>query len=250
MNLLTNKVALVTGAGSGMGRAIALKYAREGARVVVSDLADAQGQETVDQILAAGGEAVYQHADVSSYDDHLALVAAARTAFGKLDIACNSAGVNFGHAKVADVTLDTWHKIMAINLTGMFYAVKAQIPALLENGGGAIVNIASVAGQIGNPYDAPYTASKHGVVGLTKVIALDYALQNIRANVVGPGSIRTPMLTNALSQEQLKVLADRHPLQRLGEATEVANLVSWLSSDEAGFVTGGFYPVDGGYLAT
>ena len=247
--LLDSKVALVTGAGSGIGRDIAYQLAREGARVVVSDIDDAGGQETVAQILRRDGRAVYQHADTSRPSDHEALVAAAVAAFGGLHVAVNNAGIGGPLAATGEYPVDGWDKVIAINLSGVFYGMRHQIPAILGHGGGSIINIASVLGQVGFRSSSAYVAAKHGVVGLTRAAALEYGPQKIRVNAVGPGFIRTPLVEKSLAPEALEMLEGKHALGRLGESPEVAELVTWLASPKASFVTGGYYPVDGGYLA-
>jgi NAD(P)-dependent dehydrogenase (short-subunit alcohol dehydrogenase family) len=248
--LLENKTAVVTGAGSGIGRAVALAFAREGARVVVSDLDEQGGQETVRLIAQAhrNAESAFVRADASSPQDNEALVGAAVERFGALHVACNNAGIGGEHSEVADYSLEGWRKIIEINLSGVFYGMRAQIPRILEAGGGAVVNMASILGQVGDVKIAGYVAAKHGVVGLTKVAALEYSARGVRVNAVGPGYIETPLI-NSLEREQLRGLAARHPIGRLGRAEEVAELVLWLSSDRAGFVTGAYYAVDGGFLA-
>lgn len=246
--LLKGKTALVTGAGNGIGRAIALTYAAEGANVVVSDINDDWGRETVALIEGKGGRAIYQRADTSQPADHDALIAAAKRAFGRLDVACNNAGVSGEFTPTAETTDEQWKRVIDINLSGVFYGVRAQIRAMLETGGGAIVNISSIAGQIGIEGITPYTAAKHGIVGLTKTVAWEYGKQGIRINAVGPAFINTTLVQNVPPdvREQLKAM---HALGRLGETEEVANLVAWLSSDKASFITGSYYAADGGYLA-
>ncbi|HUQ08148.1 MAG TPA: glucose 1-dehydrogenase [Kofleriaceae bacterium] len=248
-NLLNNKVALVTGAGSGIGRDIAYQLAGEGARVVVSDINDAGGEETVAQIRARDGHAFYHRADTSRPRDNEALVAAAVKQFGGLHVAVNNAGIGGPQALAGEYPLDGWDKVIAINLSGVFYGMRYQIPAMLSSGGGSIVNIASILGQVGFRNSPAYVAAKHGVVGLTRAAALDYGTQKVRINAVGPGFIRTPLVEKSLSAEALQHLEGQHAMNRLGESTEVAELVTWLASDRASFVTGGYYPVDGGYLA-
>lgn len=248
---LTNRTAIVTGGASGIGRAVALAYAREGARVVVSDIDEEGGAETVGLIeeeAASGAEAVFVRADVSSPDDHEALVEAAVERFGALHIACNNAGIGGELARVGEMSLDGWRKVISINLDGVFYAMHAQIPRMLEAGGGTIVNMASILGQVGTANSAAYVAAKHGVVGLTKSAALEYASRGIRVNAVGPGYIDTPLL-ESLPDEARGALVDLHPIGRLGTAGEVAGLVTWLSGEGASFVHGAYFPVDGGYLA-
>lgn len=249
MDLLLNKVAIITGAASGIGKAIAILLAKEGAKVIVSDLQEEPGKQVVDEILQQGGEAFFVKADTSSVQDNENLVKAAVTKYGRLDIAVNNAGIGGPLMPTGEYPIDGWNKVIAINLSGVFYGMRFQIPAMLKSGGGAIVNISSILGQVGMKGAPAYVAAKHGLVGLTKNAALDHATQNIRVNAVGPGYIRTPMLTNNLDQKMLDGLAALHPVGRIGEAEEVAELVLWLSSDKASFVTGSYYAVDGGYLS-
>jgi NAD(P)-dependent dehydrogenase (short-subunit alcohol dehydrogenase family) len=245
---LKDKVAIVTGAGSGIGREVALQFAAAGARVVVSDIAEAGGQETTKQIAAKGGSALFVKADASKPGDHEALVAETVKRFGALHVAVNNAGVGGPGAPTGEYPLDGWDKVIAINLSGVFYGMRYQIPAMKAAGSGSIVNISSILGQVGFRNSPAYVSAKHGVVGLTKNAAIEYAQENIRANVVGPGFIRTPLL-DSMSEQTLKNIAALHPMNRLGTVTEVANLVLWLASDQASFVTGAYFAVDGGYLA-
>ncbi|TFB69805.1 glucose 1-dehydrogenase [Cryobacterium glaciale] len=245
--MLKSKSALVTGAGAGIGRAIAVSYAAEGARVLVSDIDDEAGQRTVDIISAAGGIAAFHHADVSSLADNENLVAAVLQRWGTLDIACNNAGIAPPSTPLADVSEELWLKILAVDLSSVFYGLRSQIPAMIKSGGGAIVNISSILGQVAFSGVGPYVAAKHGVVGLTKSAALEYAAQGIRAVAVGPAFIKTGLETHLDEQSRLS-LDSLHPVGRMGEPEEVAELVSWLSSDRASFVNGGYFPVDGGYL--
>jgi NAD(P)-dependent dehydrogenase (short-subunit alcohol dehydrogenase family) len=187
-------------------------------------------------------------ADASRAEDHEALIAAADNAFGRLDVACNNAGIRGDAALTADLAIEEWHRVIDINLTGVFLGVRAQLRAMLRTGGGAIVNVASILGQVGRERIAPYVCAKHGVVGLTKTVALEYGAAGIRINAVGPGYINNSW-TQRHDEPHRAALAGMHALGRLGEADEVAELVVWLSSERASFVTGSFYPVDGGYLA-
>lgn len=249
MGLLQDKVAIVTGAGSGIGRAVALSYAREGARVVVSDIDVEGGNKTVEMIKEMKGEAIFFPSDSSTPEGNEALVNKALEAYGKLDIACNNAGIGGLAALTGDYTLEDWKKVIDINFNGVFYGCKYQLKAMEANGSGAIVNMASIHGLVAAPMSSAYTSSKHGIVGLTKNIGAEYGAKNIRCNAVGPAYIKTPLLDNNLTQEQLDFLVTKHPIGRLGEPEEVAEFVTFLSSNKASFMTGAYYVVDGGYTA-
>jgi NAD(P)-dependent dehydrogenase (short-subunit alcohol dehydrogenase family) len=245
---LKDKAAIVTGAGSGIGREVAVVFARAGARVVVSDIAEANAQETVKQIMSAGGTAHFVKADTSKPADNEALVGETVKKFGALNIAVNNAGIGGPGAFTGDYPIDGWDKVIAVNLSGVFYGMRYQIPAMITAGGGSIVNMSSILGQVAFRGSPAYVAAKHGLLGLTKTAAVEYAQQNIRINSVGPGFIRTPLL-ETMNEETLKAIAAMHPMNRLGTVAEVAGMVLWLASGQASFVTGAYFAVDGGYLA-
>lgn len=248
MKLLESKVAVITGAGSGIGKAISLLYAKEGAKIVVSDIDEKAGNEVVSEIKAGGGEAAFVKADTSKPDDSKSLTEQAVKQFGGLHIAVNNAGIGGPINLLGEYPIDGWDKVISINLSGVFYGLRYQIPEMLKSGGGSIVNIASILGKVGTKGSAAYVAAKHGVIGLTEAAALEYADQKIRVNSIGPGYILTPLL-NSLDDATMKALVGLHPMGRLGTSQEVAELALWLNSDKASFVTGGYYNVDGGYLA-
>lgn len=250
MPKLDSGVAMVTGAASGIGRACALFYARDGASVVVSDVDEEGGEETVRQIEAAGGSAMFVRADVSKPTNCERLVARTVERYGKLDFACNNAGIGGESAPTGEYEPADWVRVIDINLSGTFYCMRYQIPAMLERGGGSIVNMASILGSVGFASAPAYTAAKHGMLGLTRAAAIEYAQQGIRVNAVGPAFIRTPLIAELeADKDTLDMLVSLHPIGRLGESEEVAELVVFLSSDAASFITGSYYPVDGGYLA-
>jgi NAD(P)-dependent dehydrogenase (short-subunit alcohol dehydrogenase family) len=248
MKLLEKKVAIITGAGSGIGRATAVLFANEGAKVVVSDINEENGRKVVGEINQNGGEAFFIKADTSKPEDNETLVKQAIEKYKTLDIAVNNAGIGGPLGPTGEYPLDGWKKVIDINLSGVFYGLRYQIPAMLKNGG-SIVNIASILGAAGTKFSPAYVAAKHGVVGLTKAAALEYADKKIRINSVGPGYIKTPLVMNTLDKPVLDALVGLHPIGRLGESGEIAELILWLASPKSSFVTGSYYPADGGYLA-
>lgn len=248
MKQLENKVAIVTGASSGIGKSAASLLAAEGAKVVIADINEKGGQEAVEEIKKEGGEAFFIKADSSQAKDNEALVAKTLEQYGSLHIAVNNAGIGGPLGLTGEYTIEGWQKVIDINLSGVFYGLRYQIPAMQQSGGGSIINVASILGQAGTRQSPAYVAAKHGVVGLTKAAALEYADKGIRVNSIGPGYIQTPLL-DSLDEPTMKALIGLHPIGRLGKAEEVAELILWLASSKASFVTGSYYPVDGGYLA-
>ena len=248
---LEGKVALVTGAGSGIGRASALAFVREGARVVVVDVNAGGGEGTMDLIEEAGGQAAFVKADVSIATDVAAMVEQTVTTYGRLDCAFNNAGIGSTGVPLQDETEAEWDLVMSINLRGVWLCLKHEIPQMLKQGGGAIVNTASVAGLVGLRGSGSYVAAKHGVMGLTRTAALELAQNNIRVNAVCPGLIRTPLVGRGIARmpgrEEMLLAAE--PVGRYGEPSEVAEAVVWLCSDAASFVTGHAMAVDGGWVA-
>lgn len=247
---LDGRVAVITGAGSGIGRACALAFAREGARVVVSDVVVEGGNETVNLIKRANGEAAFVTCDVTQPQEIEALFNGVATQYGQLDCAVNNAGIGGTLAPTADYPLDNWRKVLDINLTAPWLCMKYEIQQMLKTGRGAIVNMASILGVTGTAFSGAYVAAKHGLVGATQTAALEYSKQGIRINAVCPGYIETPLLTNAgLDSQIMQNLVNLHPIGRLGKPEEVAELVLWLCSDASSFVTGTAMLVDGGYTA-
>ncbi|MCA3340128.1 MAG: SDR family NAD(P)-dependent oxidoreductase [Alphaproteobacteria bacterium] len=251
---LEGKSALVTGGASGIGRATALAFAREGARVAVADILEEAAQNTVSEIKAMGGQALAIACDVTDDDAVKAMIAATADAFGGLDCAFNNAGiapyqVNAGGQKIADVAPEAWRRLIDVNLTGVWLCLRHEVAQMRAQGsGGVIINTASILGLIGSATSSAYVAAKHGVVGLTKTAAADHAEDNIRVNAVCPGYIETPMTEETMRRRGERILA-RVPMARMGQASEIAEAVVWLCSPKASFVTGVSWAVDGGYTA-
>lgn len=248
MLLLEGKVALVTGGASGIGRAAAIAFAREGARVAVADVAEQGGRETVEIIAGRGGEAMFVHADMLKHDDIRRMVADTEARFGRLDCAFNNAGHRGGSTNVVDCTEQEWDLVVGLNLKAVWLCMKHEIPVMLKNGGGAIVNTSSGLGNFAAPLTASYATSKHGVVGLTRSAAVDFGPQNIRVNALLPGATDTPMLAPAArgSNLNLQDMTRRIPLRRLGTPEDQAEAVVWLCSDRSAFTTGLSLICDGG----
>jgi NAD(P)-dependent dehydrogenase (short-subunit alcohol dehydrogenase family) len=249
--LVEGKIALVTGGGSGIGRATSLALAKEGAKVAVSDIVVVGGEETVRLIQAAGGEATFIKADVAKAAEVEALIKKVIETYGRLDCAFNNAGIEGSMTSTTDCSEENFDRTIAVNLKGVWLCMKYEIPQMLKQGGGAIVNTASVAGLVGFQGLPAYVASKHGVNGLTKTAALEYAKQGIRVNAVCPGVIHTPMLDRLFSSQPAagETIAALEPVGRLGKPEEIAAAVVWLCSDAASFVTGLPMAVDGGLIA-
>jgi NAD(P)-dependent dehydrogenase (short-subunit alcohol dehydrogenase family) len=250
------RVALVTGAASGIGLETARAFAACGAKVALADLPGEAGESAARALREAGAQATFIGVDVADAQSAADMVAATLKQFGRLDCAVNNAGISGGGGGARTPTptgeydLKSWRRVMSINLDGVFYCLRAELPAMLESGGGSIVNMASILGTVGFAHAPAYTASKHGVVGLTKVAALEYSARNIRVNAVGPGFIETPMTAPIRSADASRdMITAMHPIGRLGQPQEIASLVLFLCSEAASFITGAYYVDDGGYTA-
>lgn len=244
----SGKVALITGGGSGIGEATALMFAENGAKVAVSDYNEKNGLAVCEKIKDNGGVAEFIFADVSKDEDCQKLINFVFEKFGKIDFACNNAGIGGESNLTADYSIQSWQKVIDTNLNSVFYCMKYQLQLMLKNGGGSIVNMGSILSKVAFEGAPAYVAAKHGLIGLTQTAAAEYGKQNIRVNSIGPAFIKTPLLDN-MSEEILAFLETKHPIGRLGRAEEVAELVLWLSSEASSFVTGAYYPIDGGYLS-
>ena len=249
MNAFKGKVAIVTGGASGIGEAIARDLAKGGAKVIVADQNKEHADTVVEEIRAGGGTAEGFAVNVAHAEEVERMVAFAVKTYGALHLAVNNAGIGGPIAPVADYPLDGWKSVIDINLNGVFFCVKYEIAAMLKSGGGAIVNMASILGSVGTPGSSAYVTAKHGLLGLTKATALEYAQQGIRVVAVGPGYIDTPLLSNNLDAATLGMLAGLHPVGRIGRSEEVSALTCFLLSDAASFITGSYHLVDGGYTA-
>jgi len=250
MNGIQDAVAIVTGGSTGIGHAAALRFAAEGANVVVADVNVDDGEQTVAEIREAGGEATFVEADVSDETDAEAMVQTAVDTYGGLDFAFNNAGIEGESDPSSEQPTSNWDRVIDVNLKGVFLGMRAQIPAMLEDGGGSIVNTASIAGVVGFPGLSPYVASKHGVIGLTKTAALEYGRDGVRINAICPGVIETPMVQRSQEEtpEQMEQVTAATPMGRLGQPEEIGDAAVWLCSDDASFVTGESLVIDGGYV--
>jgi NAD(P)-dependent dehydrogenase (short-subunit alcohol dehydrogenase family) len=249
MDRLKNKIALITGGGSGIGRSTCLLFASEGAKVTVADYVVDGGNETVRQIKAAGGEAVFVQADVSKSTDVQHMVATTVKTYGRIDVLFNNAGIEGPSAKLANYKEEDWDRVIAIDLTSVYLGMKYVIPEMVKQGGGVIISTASVAGLVGFPGSGAYAAAKAGVINMTRMVALEYADKNIRVNCICPGIIDTPMVDRVVGGRPKERVAKAEPIGRLGKPDDIANAALFLASDESSFATGAPFIIDGGYVA-
>lgn len=249
MDRLKGKIALITGGGSGIGRAACLLFAGEGAKVVIADYVAEGGNETVRQIKAAGGEAVFVQADVSKSVDVQNMIATTVKIYGRIDILFNNAGIEGPSAKIANYREEDWERVIAIDLTAVYLGMKYAIPEMLKQGGGVIISTASVAGLVGFPGSGAYAAAKAGVINMTRMVALEYADKNIRVNCICPGIIETPMVDRVLGNRPREGVVKAEPIGRLGRPEDIANAALFLASNESSFATGAPFIIDGGYVA-
>lgn len=249
--MFKEKVIIVTGGGSGFGKAIAESYVKSGAKVVIADIMEEESKKTVEEFNKENkGKAIFVKTDVGNPDDCKRMVEETVKHFGRLDIAVNNAGISGEAHPIHEYPIDTWNNMIRVNLSGVFYCMHYEISQMLKNGGGVIVNMASVFGLVGFAGASAYTSAKHGILGLTKNVALEYGQKNIRANAVCPGHVQTPMMEKLMENfDDSDFFTRKYPMKRLGKVDEVRDLVLWLSSDRASFCNGGYYVVDGGYSA-
>ncbi len=246
---LRDKVAIITGAASGIGKATAILFAEHGAKVVVADIDENGGNQTVANIKDNDNEAIFIHTDVTINEDTEQMVEKTLKTYGKLDVLFSNAGIAM-RLPVADLSVEDWHRCLDVNLTGVFLCAKAAIPAMKQNGGGSIINMSSIYGLVGADVRAAYVASKGAVTNLTRSMALDYAEDNIRVNCICPGFVETPLVAGVVKNPtEYQKLANKHPMRRLGQPEEIAYGALYLASDESAFVTGIALPIDGGYTA-
>ncbi len=251
MNQFVGKVVLITGAGSGIGRATAIAFAENGARVVVSDVNEAGGNKTVAHIKDQSGEAIFVQTDVTQADQVANLIETTINQYSRLDVAVNNAGIGGVRARTANYPEDVWQQVIDVNLTGVWTCMKYELPQMLKQGGGSIVNLASVAGLVGFPGHAAYAATKHAVIGLTKTAALEYVRKRIRVNAVCPAFTETPMVEEMMETTPAfeEKLVSAIPARRLGKPEEIAAAILYLCSEQAGFITGHALTLDGGLVA-
>ena len=250
MNKLKDKVALVTGAATGIGRATAIALSAEGAKVMVTDINQEEGMQTLNLIKKGGGQAEYYHLDVSNPEQVNEVITNIFTKEGSLDLAVNNAGIGGTPSPIHEITLENWNKMMSVNLTGVFLCLQAEIRCMLQKGSGRIVNVSSLAGLNGMPMGSSYSTAKHGVLGLTKTAAIEYGSLNIRVNAVCPGFIETPILKDVPEKILEYSTKLRVPMKRIGQPEEVAKTIAWLLSEDSSYVNGHHINIDGGFMTS